>query len=70
MQKSVLLLFLCFLSSTLLAQLTPSAQIIEKGISLYDEGKYNEAVEVFKLINENDSNYTYVGRTGPLLPAT
>ena len=59
MQRSILFLFLWFLSNALWAQLTPSAQIIEKGISLFDEGKYNEAIELFKLVNENDSNYTY-----------
>jgi uncharacterized protein len=35
----------------------PSGEIINRGIALHDEGKYEEALKNYRLVHENDSNY-------------
>lgn len=51
---SIILLFLCF---NVVAQPIPSEQLIEKGKQLYDDGQYDEAIQQYQLVHENDSNY-------------
>src|SRR6478752_1476074 len=36
-----------------------SAEIINEGVSLYDEGKYKEAIEKLKEVDRNDTNYVW-----------
>jgi len=36
-----------------------SGEIIKNGISLYDEGKYKEAIEKLKEVDRNDTNYVW-----------
>ena len=60
MHQKILTLFVLLSCITLKAQLTPSADIINKGIKLFDEKKYAEALEIFNLVNENDSNYNWM----------
>ncbi|MGQ1889590.1 tetratricopeptide repeat protein [Thermophagus sp. OGC60D27] len=55
----VLLVLLIFTQPTN-AQQQSSEEIIEKGIKLHDEGKYQEAVQQYHQINENDSNYVWM----------
>lgn len=52
-----LLLVLCLYSS---AQEQTSEDIIKKGVELFDEDKLDEALKMYKLVQENDSNYNYM----------
>lgn len=53
------LFFLFFLVSiSVISQRVPSGDLISRGIELFGEGRYDEAVEVYKMVHENDSNYT------------
>lgn len=59
MKKTTLIFLFLFVSiSTLFAQQEPSESIIRKGISLYGQGRYKEAISTYKMVHENDSNYT------------
>lgn len=60
MQKTTLLAILVLMLTAATAQQTPSEQIIKKGISLFDEEKYEEALKMYRLVHENDSNYTFM----------
>jgi len=56
-----LLLVSCYgLGFTVRAQEKSSETFIEEGVSLYDEGKYQEAIDSYKQVNENDSNYVWM----------
>ena len=63
MRKS-LLLFLSVvvycLSLKVSAQEQVSETLIREGVKLYDEGKYDEAINLFRQVNENDSNYVWM----------
>ena len=39
------------------AQRETSEEIIQKGIQLHDDEKYQEAIQLYRRVNENDSNY-------------
>jgi uncharacterized protein len=57
-----IILFLVLFSLKLTAQnsetdSTSSNQLIEKGIGLFEEGKYDEAIKIYSLISECDPNY-------------
>ncbi|MFB6317623.1 tetratricopeptide repeat protein [Saccharicrinis sp. FJH54] len=54
------LLLVVFISTCFMYNLLSQTQdsIVDKGIKLYDEQKYPEAIEVFKTVDENDSAYT------------
>lgn len=65
--KQLPALFLCcslFINSILIAQ-APAVQtltsgdMIKKGIEQHNEGKYNEAIELFKKVSHSDPNYTW-----------
>ncbi|WP_212217064.1 toxin-antitoxin system YwqK family antitoxin [Carboxylicivirga linearis] len=59
LRVSTVLLF-SFISSVLFAQQIPSQQIIEEAMESYDEGKYDLAIEQYRTIHENDSNYQWM----------
>ncbi|MEE4117066.1 MAG: tetratricopeptide repeat protein, partial [Marinilabiliaceae bacterium] len=60
MSKYYYLFVLLFISSIISrGQDLPSSEIIAKGIELYDNGDYDEAIEKFLSVHENDSNYVY-----------
>jgi len=67
MKKQVLffiIYFLVFFSQRLIAQIpdsdsTSSHLQIEKGISLYDDGKYDEALAIFSKVSTCDPNYSW-----------
>jgi len=49
---------LVFLVTSVCAQQTPSEEHIEKGKQLYDEGQYDQAIQQYRMVMENDSNYS------------
>jgi hypothetical protein len=42
------------------AQEKVSETIIRDGVKLYDEGKYDDAISLFRQVDENDSNYVWM----------
>jgi len=63
MRKS-LLLFITVASfclcTTVIAQEPVSETLIREGVKLYDEDNYQEAIKLFRQVNENDSNYVWM----------
>ncbi|MBO9703407.1 MAG: hypothetical protein J7604_24575 [Sporocytophaga sp.] len=63
--KNFLILLCCIFwqSLTTVAQekkfIINSAEIINEGVSLHDEGKFKEAIEKFKEVDRNDTNYVW-----------
>ena len=47
----------CCFSLTISAQEQVSDTLIREGVKLYDEGKYNDAISLYRQVDENDSNY-------------
>lgn len=45
---------------TVSAQEQVSETLIREGVKLYDEGKYNDAINLFRQVDENDSNYVWM----------
>ena len=57
---AIIVIFFSFLISNAYSQKIPlinSGEIIEKAVELHDEGEYKEAIELYKKINRNDTNY-------------
>ena len=50
----------CCFSLTISAQKQLSDSLIRAGVRLYDEGKYNEAISMYRQVDENDSNYVWM----------
>ena len=73
MKKYLSLLFILFqLSTNLFAQYsetdsTTSHLQMEKGIALYDQGRYDEALAIYNSISECDPNYWWAGYETALL---
>ena len=59
--KYLITTLLCLFSILLYAQennpLINSGELITKGISLHDEGKYKESIDLYKKISRGDTNY-------------
>ncbi len=61
MQYKILGLFtLVVISTTSILSQTSSQEYIKKGNNLYDENKFSEAIESYKMVHENDSNYNWM----------
>ena len=60
MQKILLIILISVFSFSLHAQQQTSTDLIRRGIELHDEEKFQEAIDVYKQINENDSLYDYM----------
>jgi uncharacterized protein len=58
--KRIILLLLIINSLTSFGQRPSSSEIIHQGIKLYGEGKYAEAIQHYRMVHENDSNYTWM----------
>ncbi len=52
--------FYCCLGMMVNAQEKVSETIIRDGVKLYDEGKYDDAISLFRQVDENDSNYVWM----------
>ncbi len=50
----------CCFSLTISAQEQVSDTLIRAGVRLYDEGKYSDAISMFRQVDENDSNYVWM----------
>jgi antitoxin component YwqK of YwqJK toxin-antitoxin module len=48
------------LAQSSLSPLVPSGSLIEAGIKLHDEEKYDEALAKYQLVSRNDTNYAWV----------
>ncbi|MEZ4998872.1 MAG: tetratricopeptide repeat protein [Bacteroidales bacterium] len=53
-------MFFCCLGMTVNAQEKVSETLIRDGVKLYDEGKYDDAISLFRQVDENDSNYVWM----------
>ena len=63
MRKSLLIVLsvvVYCLSLTVSAQEQVSETLIREGVKLYDEGKYDDAIALFRQVDENDSNYVWM----------
>ncbi|MDX9772911.1 MAG: tetratricopeptide repeat protein [Bacteroidales bacterium] len=62
--RKFILLFLSVavycMSLTVGAQEQVSETLIREGVKLYDEGKYNDAISLYRQVDENDSNYVWM----------
>ena len=58
--KLLSLFSLVVIFSTSILSQTSSEDYIKKGNNLYDENKFSEAIESYKMVHENDSNYNWM----------
>ncbi|MFW5708181.1 MAG: tetratricopeptide repeat protein [Bacteroidota bacterium] len=60
MKNNIFLSLLLLAGFAAMAQRPTSEELIKEGIRLYGEGDYEKAIETYRLVHENDSNYTWM----------
>ena len=60
MKKTTLSILLFLYAFCAYNQEYNSQELIEKGVALYDEGKYPEAIDMYKQVHPADTNYLYM----------